>query len=398
MNRAAPTRLNASARAKPLSVLHVRVVCGSGGGPDKTILRSAKALNTSRYRVAAAYLHPPADPGIERLKEIASQHDCPFFALPDHGPADPRVVTRLLEVCRSQDVKLWHAHDYKSEVLGLLLRQRHPMKLVTTLHGFTGETWRTRLYAKVADHAIRRYDHALAVSPELVEHARRLGLTSEQVTPLPNAIEAHEYASSPSRSAARAQLKIDPAASVIGVIARLSIEKGIDRAIDLLPALRKLNPKAQLHVIGSGPQEATLQRQAQSVGVADQVVWHGWQTDVRPYLASMNALLLPSRTEGLPNVLLEAMVMRVPVAATPVGGVPELLDHGKCGRLLGRHVEDWPWAVASLLRPGSHLAALTDAAHRRVTRHHSFAARMQRVAEVYDRLTQASKPAHYRAA
>lgn len=370
----------------PVKVLHVRVVKGSGGGPDKTILRSAKHLKRAGFELTAAYLHAPDDPGIETLRETARQQRCPFEAVPDHGPTDARVLGKLLQLCRKKRIDVWHAHDYKSEVLGLLIRQRYPMKLVTTLHGFTNETWRTRLYVKIADHAIRRYDHAFAVSPELVSHCRDLGMDDQRITHLPNAIEAKLYERTLSRPEAKQNLGIEEDAVVIGVVGRLSIEKGVDRALDMLPALLKLIPKTQLHIVGDGPQKQTLQAHAERLQITEQVRWHGWCNDVRPHLQAMNALLLPSRTEGLANVVLEAMATGVPIAATPVGAVSEALEFGRCGRLLSRFADDWPWAISSILRPGSHVVRMTEAAKKRVHQQYSFARRMQRVGEVYTQL------------
>ncbi|MEM1211660.1 MAG: glycosyltransferase family 4 protein [Planctomycetota bacterium] len=367
-------------------VLHVRVVNGAGGGPDKTILRSPKAMDPARYALSAAYLADPEDPGLAVLQRTALEEGCPFESIADRGPLDWRVLPALLEICRRDGVKVWHAHDYKSEVLGLLLRRRHPMKLITTLHGFTRDTWKTRLYAKIADPAIKRYDHAFAVSLELVEHCRGLGMDEERVTPLPNAIDTSVYQRTRSRAEARAALGMSEDAVVLGVIARLSVEKGVDRAIEVMPTLAKLNERVELHVIGDGPERKRLTEQVQRLGMTGRVFWHGWQRDVKTYLEAMHALLLPSRTEGLPNALLEAMAVGVPVAATAVGAVSEALDGGRCGRLLGRHEADWPWAVSGLLGPSSHVATQVAAARERVVREYGFTQRMAKVAAVYDRL------------
>ncbi|MEM6550974.1 MAG: glycosyltransferase family 4 protein [Planctomycetota bacterium] len=367
-------------------VLHVRVVNGAGGGPDKTILRSPRVMDSSRYTLSAAYLADPEDPGLAVLQRTALEQGCPFESIDDRGPLDWRVLPELLDLCRRDGVQVWHAHDYKSEVIGLLLRRRHPMKLVTTLHGFTRDTWKTRLYARIADHAIKRYDHAFAVSPELVEHCHGLGMSEERVTPLPNAIDTSVYQRTRSRGEAREELGMASDAVVVGVIARLSIEKGVDRAIKILPTLAKLNERVELHVIGDGPEQDRLKAQVQRLGMTGRVFWHGWQRDVKPYLEAMHALLLPSRTEGLPNAVLEAMAVGVPVAATAVGAVSEALDEGRCGRLLGRHEEDWPWALSGLLQPSSHVATQVTAARERVVKKYGFAQRMAKVAAVYDRL------------
>src|SRR5713101_3169201 len=106
----------AATRRKPAPrlpvVLHTRVTNGSGGGPDKTILNSPRFL-TSSYRMLCAYMHPPGDPGFEKLKAKASLWHAPLLSVPDRGPWDWHVVAELLRICRREQVSIWHGHDYK---------------------------------------------------------------------------------------------------------------------------------------------------------------------------------------------------------------------------------------------------------------------------------------------
>ena len=117
-------------------VLDVRVVTGTGGGPDKTILNAPRFLAASGYHNICAYMHPPNDPGFERLRERANALEAPLVSIPDRGPFDLKVATELLALCRRERVAIWHGHDYKSNLLGLLLRPFWPMRLVSTVHGW----------------------------------------------------------------------------------------------------------------------------------------------------------------------------------------------------------------------------------------------------------------------
>ena len=154
----------------------------------------------------------------------------------------------------------------------------------------------------------------------------------------------------------------------------------------MLPNLLAIQPNAELHVIGDGPKRQDLQAQAMQLGVADSIRWWGWQTDAKPIYQMLDALLLPSRTEGLPNVVLEAMAMGVPVAATNVGGVADLLDHGDAGIILPEHAEAWAHRIAPLLTNHSVRASYTDLAYRRVRERFSFETRMQKMMAVYDKV------------
>src|SRR2546428_1488513 len=127
-------------------VLDARVVCGTGGGPDKTILTSPRFLTAAGYRMLCAYLHPPGDSGFDELRRRAAVWHAPLLSVPDRGPCDWQVIAELLRICRRENVAIWHGHDYKSNALGLLLRRFWPMRLVTTVHGWVKHTRRTPLY------------------------------------------------------------------------------------------------------------------------------------------------------------------------------------------------------------------------------------------------------------
>src|SRR4051794_29841652 len=101
-------------------VLHTRVVSETGGGPDKTILLSAPFLAHTRYWLAAAYMHPPTDPGFEVIRQRAAKWNSPLLSVPDRGPLDLSIPWALLRICRAYNVRVWHAHDYKSNLLGLM--------------------------------------------------------------------------------------------------------------------------------------------------------------------------------------------------------------------------------------------------------------------------------------
>jgi len=361
-------------------VLHTRVVAGSGGGPDKTIMRSPRYVDPAKLRMAAAYIHPAGDEGIETIREQAAEFGCPLHLIPERGPMDPRTIRSLLDLCRKLDVSIWHGHDYKSNLLGLLLRRWHPMKLVTTLHGWTNETARTRLYYHVDNLCLPRYEQLIAVSPQLHEHCRGFGLNEDRLTYVPNAIELNDYPIRPRRTGNRMRL-------TVGVVGRLSVEKGADRAIGLIRAMGMKYPDLHLDLIGDGPQRTILTEQARKYGVDRRVHFLGWRTDTKKLYEQMDVLLLPSHTEGLPNVVLEAMAIGVPVAATDVGAVREVIDDGRCGVILDpKDTSGWAQQIEPLLVSEDRRDELARRGRARVEERYSFEARMAKVFAVYDRL------------
>lgn len=372
--------------SKPITVLHTRVITGSGGGPDKTILRSAAMLDPARYRAIAAYLHPAGDPGVDGLRGTAARFGMPIHTIPERGPVDLRAIRLLRDLCRRLHVDVWHAHDYKTDILGRALRRWHPMKLVTTMHGFTRESWRTRLYARLSHHALRGYDRVLAVSPHLMRHAAEHGVQPDKLRHVPNGIDLVEHKRTQPREQAKYMLGLARDEHAVGVVGRFSVEKGVDRAIRLFARLYEQRPNMRLHLIGDGPQRAELEDLVDELRLTYQVRWWGWQRDTRPILEAMDTLALTSHTEGLPNVLLEAMAIGLPIAATQVGAVPDVLDNGRCGVLLSENTRAWPEQVLPLIDLPLLRERLLCAAWMRVNEHYDFHKRMQRVASIYDEL------------
>lgn len=368
-------------------ILHTRVVSGSGGGPEKTILQSPAYVAAHGMRCAAAYIHPDGDDGIDSIKQRADKLDAPLWTIPEKGAFDPRTFRALLNLCRRENVAVWHGHDYKSNLLGLLIQRFYPMKLVTTAHGWTNENVRTRVYYRVDNHCLPRYDQVIAVSPKLQQHCRGLGIDENRLHYIPNAIDTGDYRKLFNKQRIRWELGVPADQFIIGVVGRLSMEKGVDRAIDLINQLQYRYPNVRLHLVGDGPLREDLQQQVIKDETNGRVRFWGWQRDARRYYEAMDMLLLPSHSEGLPNVVLEAMAMNVPVAATNVGGVGELLDQGRCGVILDNaDTTHWADHIEPLIVSQPRREELARRARKRVEEHYSFAQRMQRVIDVYGRV------------
>ncbi|HOM16428.1 MAG TPA: glycosyltransferase, partial [Thermoguttaceae bacterium] len=162
-------------REKPI-VLHVRVMAGQGGGPEKTILRSPRGLAPYGYRGVCVYLHPPGDPGFSELRQKAAQLDAPLVGVPDRGPWDLRVLGAAYRVCRRLRPAIWQGHDYKTNLLGLLVSRVCPARLVSMVHGWTVEGRRIRFYYRLDRLWLRFYERVICVSEDLRAECLRWGV------------------------------------------------------------------------------------------------------------------------------------------------------------------------------------------------------------------------------
>ncbi len=368
-------------------VLHTRVVTETGGGPDKTILLSASYLADSRYWLAAAYMHPPDDPGFEAIRRRADEFNSPLISVPDRGATDTRVLRRMRALCKHYNVKIWHGHDYKSNLIGLMLRPFWKMKYVTTVHGWVKHTTRTPLYYAVDRWALPFYQHVICVSDDLRDRVRELGVADDKISLIHNAIDERRYdRQRPAADAPmRASMNTPPGRLVIGAVGRLSAEKGFNHLIRAADTLLKEGFDFEVWIAGDGDARPELEQLIAHLGLQDRVKLLGFCGDMIAMYEALDVFVLSSLREGLPNVVLEAMSMRVPVVSTRVAGVPKLIDDGVTGVLCP--IGDVP-AMADALRPvlteASTRQRLAEAGRAKIEREYSFTQRMARIRSIYD--------------
>ena len=374
-------------RSRMPVILDARVVTGSGGGPDKTILSSPRFLEPLGYRMLCAYLSPPGDSGYSEIVRKAQQYSAPLRTIPDRGPWDWRVLRQLRDLCRDERVDIWHGHDYKSNLLGLLLRRFHPMRLVTTVHGWVRHTRRTPLYYRMDRWCLPRYERVFCVSEDLYSECIAAGVRPERCELLENGIDTAEFKRQRTIAEAKAMLGLPPSGMMIGGVGRLSPEKGFDTLIRSVGALVKQGHDLRLVIVGEGDDRPRLESLISALHLDSRVRLVGWQADVRPYFEAMDVYALSSLREGLPNVVLEAMALGVPVVATRVAGVPRLLRQGRNGSLVEPgDARELCNAIEELLRHPGLRAAYATAGRETIHSRYSFSQRMRRLAQAYDRL------------
>jgi glycosyltransferase involved in cell wall biosynthesis len=367
-------------------VLHARVVCGTGGGPDKTILNSPRFLAKLGYRALCAYMHPPGDAGFETIRKRAEQWQAPLVSVPDRGPCDVSIVGKLREVCRRHNVVIWHGHDYKSNAAGLWLRRRWPMKLVTTVHGWVRRTRKTPLYYAVDRWCLPRYDKVICVSPDLFDRCLALGMPRDRCLLVENAIDTLEFCRRHNMLAAKRMLGLTDR-FLIGAVGRLSAEKGFDVLIRAVDVLIGEGCDVALVIIGDGDERSALEDLVRSLGRTDRISLVGFHDDPIAWYEAMDAFALSSRREGLPNAVLEAMSLEVPIVATRIAGLPKIITDGDNGLLVAA---DDAAALAEGIRrlyvDRSLSTRLAASARATIEERYAFGRRMEKIAAVYDDL------------
>jgi len=178
----------------------------------------------------------------------------------------------------------------------------------------------------------------------LAEHE---GCPAAKVIVIPNGIDAERFSPRPPSQRLLAELNLDPAAPVAGIVAALRPEKNHEMFLRVAAAVHEKLPAARFLVVGDGAERPKLESLAQSLGIADAVQFLGTQSDVDEVLSLLDVLLLTSHMEANPTCVLEAMAAGIPVVATRVGSVAETVLPGKSGYLVSPG--DWQAMAAYVL-------------------------------------------------
>lgn len=238
------------------------------------------------------------------------------------GRAYSRERAAVRAMCARLKPSIVHTHGYRPDVIDSPAARRLGIPTVTTVHGFTSYGIRGKLYEILQRRAFRHFDAVVAVSQPIAKKLFSVGIEPSRIHVIPNA--TNDIVAPVTRDEARQSLGLGPTDFIIGWVGRLSPEKGPDVFVAALAELTHNNVCAC--VIGDGPQRTALEAQAKSLGIAERIHWAGNIPDAGRLFSAFDVFVLSSRTEGTPIVLIEAVTAGVPVVATRVGGIPDLLS------------------------------------------------------------------------
>ena len=222
-------------------------------------------------------------------------------------------------------------HAVKSHFLARLAGLPKCAPWIAFHHGYTWTDLKVRLYNQLDRWSLPHASKIITVCHSFARDLEHFGIPTERIAVRHNSVRAFLPASEDRVHELRQTLGCSADTKVLLSVGRLSREKGQADLIEALATIRKEESqrKLLLIIVGVGPESRILKNAAKKLRVADWVVFPGHQADVTPYYTLADLMVLPSHSEGSPNVLLEAMAAGLPIIATAVGGVPEIVTSGK---------------------------------------------------------------------
>jgi glycosyltransferase involved in cell wall biosynthesis len=297
---------------------------------------------------------------------------------------DPALLRQVSNIIRRHDISILQSHGYKAALIAWLFHHITGIPWIALAEGYTSENRRMAIYNRLDRWLLRGADRVVAVSHATAQLLQEYGIPAERVTVIANAIDARDYDLDANRDTLRRVWHIHTDDVLVGVIGRLSPEKGHSVFIQSFKRVLKHVPRAHAVLVGEGPEEGTLRRIVQREGMEERIHFVGYHCAMSPVFAALDLVVVPSLSEGIPLALLEALLHRKPIVATRAGGIPEVLT-GELARWLVRAGDAEALAAAQVeaLHNHSLRMELGEAGARHVSQQFSSARRAEHMLEIY---------------
>lgn len=302
-------------------------------GPMKNLLafcRAAQPEGEIELSIAAFVRGEASNPFLDAVREAG----VPLDVIRERGRFDRSVIAAIAEILDRRRPHLLQTHAVKSHFLARYGGFARRVAWIAFHHGYTSEDLKMRLYIQLDRWSLRAARRVITVCGPFADELAQTGVRRERIQIIPNAVAPPPPVRAEEIESLRRRFDLSGSSRIVLAIGRFSSEKGHADLLAALAILARDRPDLApcLLLAGDGIERANLERMAASCG--HRVIFAGHQGNVWPFLALADLLVLPSRSEGSPNVLLEAMAAGVPVVATGVGGVPESVENGSSAWLV----------------------------------------------------------------
>ena len=384
--------------APPIRIADFRGTYKGGGGPDKTVLNSAYLHDAEVVDVRVVYIRDPRDNEFQ-IGDRARQMGLNYTEFEDRSFFDWRCVRQMAAFMRREKIQVLHSHDDKTSLYGFFIKLLVPsLKIIFTVHLHTPverSGYRSLLaYIKAKSRRraviwlIKRYmPPVMAVSDHTRKTLAADGVALDKTIALRNCIDISVWQKPAGKPVLRDELNIPEDTVVVGTVARIANRhKDLPTFYKVAAKVCEGQPNVRFVIVGDGHGDTLLQarEQVRQMGLENKLFFTGHRNDLLDIYCSLDLFLMTSTTEGMPNTVLEAMAMEVPVVSTKVAGVPELVGDGVSGILcpIG-DVEGLSQAVLELVNDSEKRAAFAKQARLRIEQHFDFSKRVKALENYY---------------
>lgn len=331
--------MNIAGENRPLRVLELRSTYRWGGGPDKTVLNSAKMHNPGRIWTLVVYLRSDWDTEFSIGKK-ARDMGLNYEELVEHGAIDLNVFKKIIELVKQNKIDIVHSRDYKTNLYALIIKKFFckNVKIVTTAHGWVGKGFKLSLYYTLDKMLVASFDRNFILFKDQVRLFLRKPKPEKTIV-IHNAIDPVNWSRVGIRKEClRRDYKISESSKIIGYVGRIMPEKDIVTMVRVAHELiNKKNRDVYFVLVGESKDTAydkLIKYEIDHLNLNGRIIFTGKRNDLKEVFIDFDVFLMTSIQEGFPNSLLEAMAMEVPSVVTSVDGIPEIVKNKVSGLLV----------------------------------------------------------------
>ncbi len=315
-----------------IKVLHV-IGGGELGGAEMHILNLLTHMDRERFEVRLCCLFPEPFVQVARANGIATD------AVVMRHKLNIGIVDNLMEIIRGRQIDIVHTHGVRANLVGRLAAKLAGIKhIVTTVHSVLEQDYPSffarqvnRLMERITINSVERF---VTVSDLLKQDLVGHGIPAVKITTIYNGVNLAAFRQERVTGDVRKDLGIAPDVPVLGMIARFHPVKGHRFFLEAAKTISRVRPDCRFLLVGSGQYRSEVEAMVKQLGLREQVIFTGYREDIVDVLHSLDILVISSLSEGFGLTAIEAMAMKVPVVATRVGGLPEIIKHGSNGILV----------------------------------------------------------------
>lgn len=303
------------------------------GGPGKTIINTAKYIDRKIFTLHIGSFLPVGNE--TELSSEIEKNRIALLPLKDTRGFSFKNFQLLSRYIDLENISILHSHGYKADIYGILLCIfRRNLIVLTTHHGWIRNTITQVILGGTTLKLSFLFAHTILVSKEMKRHLSRYALKKKKYSIIHNAIRIEDYRPQGNRDEHRKLINVNKDDIVLLSVGRLSKEKGCLNLLNAFNKIYKKNKNIKLVYVGDGPIMDIMKNQIDELNLTRSVILSGHHRVVQPYYEAADIFICPSDTEGLSNVILEAMAYSLPVVATEVGGNPEIIKDQMNGLLV----------------------------------------------------------------
>jgi len=305
---------------------------------------------------------------------------------------------RMADLTQLVDFDVMHVHDWLAAFSGITFKHYIKKPMVLTVH--STEVGRAQGLHSPDSFSINgiewwatyEADRVIVCSHSMKEEiCNHFNLPEKKIDVIPNAIDSSKYQISVDRGAIRQRYGVGWGEKLILCVGRLVPQKGVEYFIRAIPQIAQRHPEAKYIIVGEGWSRDILEAEAKATGHADKIRFTGFASDreVINLMTSADALIVPSIYEPFGIVALEGMATGVPVVASKVGGLAEIIDHEKTGLFVyPRNIDSIAWGIDKILSDPDHARWLTKNAKEKLHKAYSWEAVAMKTVEVYRKVVE----------